>query len=329
MKKSILIAAALLLLGAMIPGQPAQAADNWPKGKKITCIIPWKAGGSADTMARQLIKFWEPLLGANIIISNREGAATLLGTELFLKQPKDGSCIYIGTQMYLSAGVVLQGAKFSMDDFAVINFQQFDPITIAVHEESAYKTFQDLVDDIKARPGQVKCGLIYGGAPHLGAVVLQEKLGLDYKDVTYDSGNGYRTALLGKHVDFIVSNANGDRAIQGKARVLAVADDQRSSIWPDAPTFNEVLGINDFPKLGSARFVTVHREFKEKYPDRFNKLVETYKKAFEDPEYVKMREASGEAEVSFYRGPEESDKMNKALHALLEQYKSRVDTTQK
>jgi tripartite-type tricarboxylate transporter receptor subunit TctC len=315
-----------VLAGAMLAcAAVSHAADNWPQGKKITVIVPWAAGGSADTMARQLIKYWEPFLGTNIIVSNREGAATLLGTELFLKQPQDGSYMYIGTQMYMSAGVVLQGAKFSMDDFAVINFQQFDPITIAVHEESKYETFQDLVDDIKARPGQVKCGIVYGGAPHLGAVVLREKLGLDFRDVTYDSGNAYRTALLGKHVDFVVSNANGDRAIKGKARVLAVADDQRSVIWPDAPTFNELLKTDDFPKLGSARFVTVHKGFKDKYPERFNKLVETYKKAFEDPEYVKLRETNGEDTVSSYRGPEASDQMNKELHELLVRYKDRID----
>jgi tripartite-type tricarboxylate transporter receptor subunit TctC len=276
-------------------------------------------------MARQLIKYWEPLLGANIIVKNVEGAGTLLGTELFLKSPKDGSTIYIGTQMYMSAGAVLRGAKFTMDDFEVINFQQFDPITVAVHEESKYKTFQDLIDDIKARPGQVTCGLVHGGAPHLGAVILKERLGLDYKDVTYDSGNSYRTALLGKHVDFIVSNANGDRAIKGKARVLAVADGKRSPVWPDAPTFNELLKINDFPKLGSARFVAVHSEFRKKYPERFKKLVDTYKQAFEHPEYVAMRDANGESDVSSYRGPEESNAVNRELHALLERYKARIE----
>ena len=330
MKKPALIAVVVLLVGifafVQISNKRGGGGADWPKGVKLTCIVPWKAGGSADTMARQLFKYWEPELGTNIIVDNREGAATLVGTELFLKQPDDGAYMYIGTQMYMSAGVVLQGAKFSMDDFEVINFQQFDPITIAVHEESPYKTFQDLVDDIKARPGEVKCGLIYGGAPHLGAVVLKEKLGLDYKDVTYDSGNGYRTALLGQHVDFIVSNANGDRAIKGKARVLAVADDKRSPVWPDAPTFNEVLGITDFPMLGSARFVAVRSGVRQKHPERFQKLVDTYKKAFENPEYVKFRESVGEDDVSSYRGPEASNRMNKELHALLEQYKSRIET---
>ena len=110
MKKSVIMGIAAALFGLCSIGQVANAADNWPKGKKITSIVPWKAGGSADTMARQLIKYWEPLLDTNIIVSNREGAATLLGTELFLKQPKDGSNIYIGTQMYMSAGIVLQDA---------------------------------------------------------------------------------------------------------------------------------------------------------------------------------------------------------------------------
>jgi tripartite-type tricarboxylate transporter receptor subunit TctC len=328
MKKSFLACVAVLLTGLVVFTNPAQsAADDWPKGKKLNCIVPFAAGGSADTMARQLFKYWEPLLDTNIIISNRDGAATLLGTELFLNQPKDGSYMLIGTQMYISAGVVLQGAKFSMDDFAVINFQQFDPATVAVLEDSQYKTFQDLIDDIKARPGQVKVGILAGGAPHLAAVVLKERLGLDYREVNYDSGNGYRTALLGKHVDFVMSNANGDRALKGKARILAVADDQRNKIWPDAPTFNEAMGITDFPKLGSARFVAVHKEFKEKYPERFNKLVATYKQAFENPEYVKLRETNGEDSVSSYRGPEESDSMNHELHNLLARYKDRIAAT--
>lgn len=325
MKRPIMTAVVLALVGIFIVVQISKkrkdGGADWPKGVKLTCVVPWKAGGGADTMARQLFKYWEPELGTNIIVDNREGAATLVGTELFLKQPDDGAYMYIGTQMYMSAGVILQGAKFSMDDFEVINFQQFDPVTIAVHEDSPYQTLNDLINAIKANPGQLKCGLIYGGAPHLGAVVLKEMLGIDYRDVTYDSGNGYRTALLGQHVDFIVSNANGDRSIKGKARVLAIADDNRISIWPDAPTFNEALGVDDFPKLGSARFVAVRSEVKKKHPERFQKLVDSYRKAFENPEYMAFRESVGEAEVSTYRGPDESNRMNKELHALLERYK--------
>ena len=329
MKKSVVIAVLAFLVGGFVffhyGKKKRDGVEKWPAGVDMVCIVPWKAGGSADTMARQLLKYWEPELGTHVTVENRDGKATLAGTEYFLRQPDDGTRVYVGTQMYMSAGVVLQGADYSMDDFEVVNFQQFDPITVAVHADSPFHTFQDLVDEIKKRPGMVKCGLIHGGAPHLGAVVLKEMLGLEYEDVTFDSGNAYRTALLGHQVDFIVSNANGDRAIQGKVRILAVADDKRSGIWPDSPTFNEVLGIGDFPKLGSARFIAVRSGVRQKHPARFDRLVETYKKAFENPEYAAFRQSVGEAEVSAYRGPEESNRMNRELHALLGQYKARIE----
>ena len=333
MKKSslIIIVIALVVAFAAVQfmGKNDKSDSNWPKGQKITIIQPFEAGGSADIMARQLVKYWEPELGTNIIIENRPGATGLVGTELFLKQPDDGSVLLVTTQMYLSAGAVLQGAKFTMEDFDVLNFQQFDPMAISVLEDSPYKTYEDLAQAIKERPNTLTCGFMAGGAPHLGAVVLRERAGLEFKDVTYDSGNAYRTALLGKHVDFIASNVNGDRALKGKARVLGVASNERSSIWPDAPTFNELLKIKDFPQLGSARLIAVPKTLRAKYPERYAKLLATYKKAYENPEYVKFRKDTGEMEVSAYRGPDESNKMNKELHSLLERYKERVQATQK
>lgn len=323
MKKSTAIAVILVFAAAFTLVQRAlhAPADNiWPSGAPLVCVVPWRAGGSADTMARHLLKYWEPELGTTITIKNIDGAATLTGTQYFLEQPDDGFTMYIGTQMYLSSCIVLQGADFAMDDFAIINFQQFDPVTIAVRADSPHQSLHDLIADIAQRPGEVKCGLIPGGAPHIASEFLKEKLGLDYQDVTFDSGNAYRTALLGRDVDFILSNANGDRAIRGSVRVLAVGDAERSGIWPEAPTFNEALGIDDFPQFGSARFIAVRSGVREKHRDRFSRLVNSYKRAFENPEYAAFRESVGESEISAYRGPEESSRMNEALHALLELY---------
>ena len=325
MKKSLTFGIIALIITFSFCCQPVGAADTWPKGKKITCLVPFAAGGSVDNMARQLLKYWEPALGTTMLVTNRDGASGLLGTEVFLKQPKDGSYVFIATQPYQSAGIILQGAKYSLDDFAAINFQQFDPVTVAVHADSDYKTWDDLLADIKARPGQVKCGTQPGGAPHLGSIVIQERFGADYREVMYDSGNGYRTALLGRHVDFVVSTSSGDRSLGDKGRVLAIFGSKRSVTFPDTPTFNEIMNVADFPNLGAARLVAVHKELKQKYPQRFQKLVETYKKAYEDPAYVKFRETSGESSFSNYYGPEESDKINQEIHKTFLQYKSRIE----
>lgn len=320
----------LLLFAGCGQDAPKNATpSDWPKGEKITMIIPFNAGGSADTMMRQINKYWEQELGSNIIIENREGAAGMVGATTFLKKPADGLTVFAGTQLYLSANIVLQNAQFKLDDFDIINFQQFDPITICVREDSPYKTFDDLVAAMKEKHGQLKWGTIYGGPLHLAGELLKDKLGVDFTTVNYDSGNGYRTALLGGHVDFVISNANGDRAIKGKARVLAVADTEKSPIWPDAPTLNEVLekyGV-DFPPLGSVRFIAVSSALKKNYPERYQRLVNTYKKAFESPEYQELLKNNGEIYVSHYYGPEESNKMNHDLHALVEKYKDRLKKT--
>ena len=297
---------------------------DWPGGGALTCVVPWRAGGSADAMARQLIRYWEPMLGARIIVDNRDGEATLAGTKLFLEQPPDGRCLYIGTQLYLSAGAALRDGGYDMADFDVINFQQFDPATITVRADSPFRSPRELFEETKKRPGELKCGLVPGGPGHIGAVLLLERLGLNWRHVTYDSGNAYRTALLAGRIDFVFSNANGDRAIKSKARVLAVADGKRSAIWPEAPTFNEALGINDFPRLGSARFVAVRSGVRQNWPERFARLVETYRLAFEHPEYRRFRQMTNEAEVSAYLGPDESNRLNRELHAVLMRYRDKL-----
>ncbi len=271
-------------------------------------------------MARRLVHYWEPELGTRITVKNIDGNATLDGTEYFLEQPDDGSTIYIGTQLYLSSCIILQDAEFTMEDFAIINIQQFDPVTIAVRADSPYATVQDLIRDIKERPGALKCGYVPGGAPHIASEFLRRRLGIDYEAVTFASGNGTRTALLGRDVDFIFSSATGDHAIEAGVHILAIGDTARSLLWPAAPTFNQFLGVTDSPQLGSARFIAVRSSFREKYPERFERLVETYRNAFDNPEYTAFRQSTGEVNISSYWGPEESTRMNNALHILLELY---------
>ena len=328
-RKAWIIGVIALLALALTAGcggsKKGKAVEDWPKGK-LTLLVPFKAGGSVDGMARSLAKFWEKELGLPLIIDNRDGASGQVGATVFQKMPADGNVIFLGTQMYLSANIVLQNADFKIDDFDVINFQQVDPVTIAVLEDSPYKTLDDLIADIKKNPNKVKWGTIFGGPLHLAGEIFHDKLGLQVKMVSYDSGSAMRTALLGKHVDFIIGNANGDQAIKGKARVLAVVDNKRSSIWPDSPILNEALKKYNvsIPTIGSSRFIAVHKGFKEKYPERYKKLVETYKKAYESSEYQAFRKQTGEDTVSNYYGPAESQKMNRDIHQLMVQYKDKL-----
>lgn len=295
---------------------------EWLKGKDITIVVPFKAGGSLDLMVRSFIPSWAAEAGCNFVVENREGAGSQMGTTYFTTVKQDMSTIYCGTQTYFSAGIVVNNASYSLDDFKLINMQQMDPTTLTVLKSSPYNTAEELIQAIKDNPGQLKCGMVSGSAGTIMLSILQEAYDLDFKVVTYDSGNDFRTALLGGHIDFIPGSANGDLGLGDEAKVLVVCGDERNKIWPDTPCTNEVWPELKIPgSLGSCRFFATGAKAAADYPERFQALLETYEKAFNNLEYQQSLEDNGQLYVSGFYGPEASTALNDSLHNLIEQYK--------
>lgn len=314
------------------PSAPAESGNSnetvtadldWLKGQNITIVVPFKAGGSLDLMVRAFIPFWEAEAGCTFIVDNREGASSQVGATYFTTTKPDMTTIFCATQTYFSGNIILNGATYGLDDFTLFNMQQVDPTTLTVLQSSPYDTVEDLVKAIQEHPGELKCGTVAGSAGTIMLSILEEKYGkLDFKMVTYDSGNDFRTALLGGHVDFIPGSANGDMGLGDEAKVLVVCGSERNKIWPDTPCTDEVWPELNIPgSLGSCRFYAANSAAVEAYPERFQALLETYEKAFNNPEYQKILEDSGELYVSAFYGPEESTELNNSLHALIEQYK--------
>lgn len=297
-------------------------AAEWPKGK-VSLLIPYKAGGSSDAMGRGLAKYWEKYLGVPIVIDNRDGASSQVGTTIYSKMPADGNTIYLGCQVYFSANIIVQGATYKLEQFDLINIQQEDAVEIVVMDDSPYKDVKELFEAIRENPGKPRCGYIAGGPQNIAASILQEEHGLTFKSVTYDNGNTLRTALLGNHIDFMIGNSSGDISVIGKARPIVILGSKRSGMFPDVPTFGEIFkeeGLT-FPALSMSTFIAVHSELKEKYPERYEKILETYKQTLNDPEYQQFLVDSKQASINQYIGPEESAKMNLAIHKLVEKYK--------
>jgi tripartite-type tricarboxylate transporter receptor subunit TctC len=330
MKKIKLIAFLLILLvGLILVGCSSNDADGgdgeWPHST-TTLIIPFDAGGSLDSMMRVIAQDLEQELGTSIRIDNRPGAATQIGTTQFINQRDDGSVLFAGTQLYLSAGIVLRDADYDIDDFAMVNIEQFDPATITVHKDSPYETFEDLIEDVKANPGEISYSTVHGGPLHLTGVLLEDHLDIELNPVFYDGGGEMRNALLGEHVDFMIGNANGDTAIADNVRVLATATEEKMDMWPDAEPINDVLDQYDaeIPLVGSVRFLATHASFKEENPELFELLTESYKNVFESEKYQQYLIDNNADEVSDYRGPEASDELNRELHEIIAEYEDEL-----
>ncbi|RKY03363.1 MAG: hypothetical protein DRP55_01535 [Spirochaetes bacterium] len=329
MKNRLLLLLVILTL-AFVFASPTFAGGKWP-AKQITCIVPYKAGGSADRLARGIAPFLKKELGVPFIIENRPGASGQIGATVFLSRPADGYTILLGVQPYLSNTIINQGAKYSLDDFAVVNVENFGAVSITVHADSPYKTFDQLIKAVKANPNKVKWGVVRGGGIHLFTLLLLEKLNLKPRIILYHSGAPVRTALLGKQIDVSSNGAVADATMKPKVRSLALSTSNKLGVWPNSPFINDALkpyGVK-LPEVGDMRFFAFKKEFKEKYPDRWNKFLKAYKNVLNSQGYKEYTKKIGTAPETSYFGPEKSSKLVLSMHQLMLKYKDKFKKKKK
>lgn len=314
---------------ALAFGAALMVAALWPQAsraeypdKPITLVCSFGAGGSSDTLARGWAKYWEPIIGVPIRVVNKPGAGTVTGNKYFLAQPDDGYTLLVGASPHMTVSII-RGVDYTIDDFALIAYQQFDPVNILVRSDSPFQSLEEVIEYAEQNPGELSYGTTPGGPSHVVASALFDGLGLDVRFVPYQSGDESDMALIGGHVDVKFGSIAGDiSALGDEGRSLAVAADERFVLAPDVPTFDEVLGDRvEIPKLGSGRFLAAHASFREKYPDQFNALVESYKKLFDSPEYKAHLEDLGLTAVTSFTTPEAGTEFHRNLSESMYQYK--------
>jgi tripartite-type tricarboxylate transporter receptor subunit TctC len=235
MKKTRFLFAALLCLfmlagGLFAGGAKEEAADGlWKPTKPITVIVPWGAGGSTDQITRVTAGELEQYLGQRIVIVNQPGASGSVGSKNALDAVKDG---YTWT-----AGAAADLATYQVQGMLDTNLQKDWDIFLTVAniaiigvnaEKAPYKTFDALLADFKAKPGQI--GVATAGqssAGHIAVELIRKYTGIEYKHVTYDGGNPAVTAVVAGEVLVTPQLAveQVDMIRGGKIRPLAVLAD--------------------------------------------------------------------------------------------------------
>lgn len=311
-----------LVCAAIVLAQAGTAvAQSYPT-REIQVIIPFDAGGSVDRMIRALAPYWEKELGVPLVLQNYSGAQGQVGFERFYRTRPDGYTIMVGTEPYLSASI-LRGASYDLDDFDILNVQQFDPVAITVPANSPYRTLADLLEAIRANPGKLAWGVEPGGWDYVVGHLIFDALGLEVIEVFYDGGGPLRVALMGGQIDFSLGSAAGDMAMGDRARVLAVSGTRPFPGWPEAEVLNEALkpyGVS-VPNLGSVRFVAVHSSLKEQYPDRYQTLLRTYEAAISNPQFIERSRESGVELVTQFVGPEASNAQVREANAVVNEFR--------
>jgi len=181
--KSLATAAAALALTG------AAQAQNWKPTRPINLIVPWAAGGSTDQVTRVTAAELEKALGQTIVIVNQPGASGSIGTKSAWDAPKDGYTWTAGAAQDLGAYETLGTLNARITNWNlflnVANIQ-----VIGVNPKTPYNSAKDLLDAMKAKPGQIPVATAgVTSAGHNAMELISKVTGVKYRHVTYDGGN--------------------------------------------------------------------------------------------------------------------------------------------
>jgi tripartite-type tricarboxylate transporter receptor subunit TctC len=237
------------LCAALLTVAAPQAQTNYPN-KPITVVVPYGAGGSADSRSRQLAQKMSVILKQPFVIDNKPGAGGNIGTEFVARSTPDGYTIGMGNFAPMAVNKTLFGnLRYDPEtDLIPIILIEKGPLVLVVNPNSPYKTIQDIVTAAKAKPGTLtfSSGGI-GGSHQLSAELFMQNAGIQMIHVPYKSGSAGLTDLMGGNVDMMFDQMySAVPSIRAdKLRPIAITSKKRSPLFPNVPSFAE-LG---YPKV--------------------------------------------------------------------------------
>lgn len=231
--------------------------------RPIRMIVPYVPGGGTDTLGRLMAPHIGEAFGQQVVLDNRAGGSSTIGTHMISQAVPDGQTIGI-----VDAAFVTNPSLFSKlpyrtpEDFSLIGLVATAPMVLVVSNVSPLKTVRDLVAAAKAQPGKLTYGTAgAGSATHLAAEQLRSVAGIELIHVPYKGSGQSITELMGNHLSFAFTTQGTARphVMGGRLRALGITSPTRTTIMPDVPTFAEsglakvdtttITGIIGPPKL--------------------------------------------------------------------------------
>lgn len=316
-----------LMAGTLSAMMPSAVAAEWPE-RPITFVVGFGIGGSADRTARGLSTFIADELGQPVKVVNKPGAGGQLAATYVLGLPADGYTVFATAMSpYLANSIIHGGAKYSLDDFAFINAQWSDWDIILMSKDRPFKTLVEFLNAVRDNPKKHSVSIVPNSSGHLHTLMLLDAAKIPRENlniVTYQSGGAARAAVSGGQVDITIQSGEGSESIREFTTPLAVIRPTRHKAW-DAPTLAEAikpLGVSMTILNGSMRGLLVRKEVKEKYPDRYQKLVDAYAKTLERKEVKKFFKRSSIG--ADWLGPEKTTEIVYKNYEILKKFKDLI-----
>ena len=223
-------------------GPPLTYAQNYPT-RPVRMVIPFSPGGATDVPGRILAQKLSEQFGQQVVVDNRPGAGSVVGTEVVANAPPDGYTILMtGSPFAMSPAIYRKLPYHPVKDFAPVSQFGSAPNTLVVHPSLGVRTTQELITLAKTQPGKLDWASSgTGGAQHLFGALFMSMAGINVTHIPYKGSGPASADLLGGQVKIgfpgIAIALPHHRA--GRLRVLGVTSAKRSAQAPDVPSIAE------------------------------------------------------------------------------------------
>jgi tripartite-type tricarboxylate transporter receptor subunit TctC len=240
---SIRIAAARFCAAAITVFAAAAHAQSAYPAKPIRMLVPFGAGGPADIYARLVAQRISEPLGQQVIVEDRPGAGSVVGTEAVAKSAADGYTLLVISNTHPINETLYPKLPYNLlRDFTAITQINVMPNVLVVRPQAPFNSVRELVAYAKANPGKLNYASSGSGTPyHLAAELFKAMTGTAMVHIPHKASGEARASVLGGQTDLMFDSlpTTHQQVTAGKLKALAITSTRRSPLLPDVPTVAE------------------------------------------------------------------------------------------
>jgi tripartite-type tricarboxylate transporter receptor subunit TctC len=232
----------MVTVGVLIAIAGTAAAQQAYPNKPIRMITPYPPGGTTTALSQPIAQKLSESWGQPVIVDNRPGGNTIIGTEALVKSPPDGYTFLLTTSAHVLYPLMLRTPFDPIKDFAPIATVASTEMVLVLHPSTPANNLQEFIALAKSKPGQLNYATVgSGGLQQLTGELFGILGGVKIQHIPYKGSGPAVTDLLGGQVQFSFQNPISviSYVKSGRLRAIAVSGDNRLSMLPQVPTLTE------------------------------------------------------------------------------------------